>query len=473
MAKKHKEHKPKRGVETGIPHPAPPPGNMDTIPTDGPQFGQPQPLPDPTKFIIKHGSDSGAYKIIDATKQFPRPFPIVNGVTEPVLTLSSSLGTSGPAIVKAIQNAGQIVFHSVGDTGNTSGPSDQNAVADKLTSDFQEMDPRAVPSFFFHLGDVIYNFGESQYYYDQFYDAYRNYPAPIIALGGNHDGMVAPKTMTPTLAAFLENFCAAGQPFHQTPEAGGLARTAQIQPGVYYTLEAPFVRIIALYSNTLEDPGVISSENGTYSLSDVQLDFLAAALDRVKTDAFKGAVLIALHHPPYVADVSALQPQRSHGSSPIVLAEIDNVCTTTGVWPHAFLSGHAHNYQRFTRYLDERETPFIVAGGGGHAVASLTSKNTPTLRTPTEQTSSSNGSDRVVFENYDDQNFGYLRILVDPSQLRIEYHPANDGAAAKTPDDSVTVDLATKKLTVYTPLDGTSNSGPRVARAKAFVKTKT
>jgi hypothetical protein len=30
--------------------------------------------------------------------------------------------------------------------------------------------------------------------------------------------------------------------------------------------------------------------------------------------------------------------------------------------------------------------------------------------------------------------------------LHIEYHPASDGDAAKTPDDSVTVDLASRKL---------------------------
>jgi hypothetical protein len=30
--------------------------------------------------------------------------------------------------------------------------------------------------------------------------------------------------------------------------------------------------------------------------------------------------------------------------------------------------------------------------------------------------------------------------------LRIEYHPASDGDAAKTPDDMVTVDLSTRKL---------------------------
>ena len=52
----------------------------------------------------------------------------------------------------------------------------------------------------------------------------------------------------------------------------------------------------------------------------------------------------------------------------------------------------------------------------------------------------------MTFESYDDLDFGYLRILVDSAQLRIEYHPASDGEDAKTPDDFVTVELATRKL---------------------------
>jgi len=110
------------------------------------------------------------------------------------------------------------------------------------------------------------------------------------------------------------------------------------------------------------------------------------------------------------------------------------------------LSGHAHNYQRFTRRVDGRETPFVVAGNGGHAVAKLTHKGTPTLRVPVVQQALSNGKDSVTFESYDDQDFGYLRILVNSAQLRIEYHPASDGADAKTPDDFVTVELASHKL---------------------------
>jgi hypothetical protein len=62
------------------------------------------------------------------------------------------------------------------------------------------------------------------------------------------------------------------------------------------------------------------------------------------------------------------------------------------------------------------------------------------------QKSLSNGKDSVTFESYDDQDFGYLRILVNSVQLHIEYHPASDGADAKTPDDFVTVELKTHKL---------------------------
>jgi hypothetical protein len=39
-----------------------------------------------------------------------------------------------------------------------------------------------------------------------------------------------------------------------------------------------------------------------------------------------------------------------------------------------------------------------------------------------------------------------LRIVVTSKQLRIEYHPAPDGDAAKTPDDIVAVDLLSRKL---------------------------
>jgi len=462
MKAKSKSKSPHQGRKKNTPVEPPSADNTENQPTGGPQFGEPTPTPDPAHYTVQHGSDKQAYAILDSEKGQlkPRPFAVVQGIPEPTLTLADAIGGSaGTKVENSVQSTGQIVFHAAGDTGNTAGPKDGAAVADKMVSDFSETDPRAIPSFYYHLGDVVYSFGEAEYYYDQFYDIYRDYPAPIFAIAGNHDGMVAPNSTTPTLDSFQKNFCTAGQPPHRTPEAGELVRTAQIQPGVYFTLEAPFVRILGLYSNCLEDPGIISDEGGKYPyLGQTQVEFLEAALGRIKQERFAGAVIIAVHHPPYVAQLKPApaagknQIAGKHGGSPDMLKDIDSACSATGVWPHAVLSGHAHNYQRFTRTKDGRQTPYIVSGNGGHAVSRLTKKGTLALRVPMAQPVLSDGSDSVVFENYDDQDFGYLRLLVNEQQLRIEYHPASDGAAAKTPDDSVTVDLATRKLAPYQPL---------------------
>jgi hypothetical protein len=138
------------------------------------------------------------------------------------------------------------------------------------------------PAFFFHLGDVVYNFGEGQYYYDQFYEPFRAYDRPIFAIPGNHDGVVFGDDQdtphAPTLTAFLRNFCA--DKAEQSPDAGGLVRSRMTQPGVYFTLDAPFVSIVGLYTNVLEGPGVISSQHGHYPvlrMSRSLWNFVAAA----------------------------------------------------------------------------------------------------------------------------------------------------------------------------------------------------
>ncbi len=345
---------------------------------------------------------------------------------EPILTLTQVYGTQGAAKIKAIQQSGQIVFHSVGDTGSVKGPTTQSLVADKMVTDFIEANPADVPSFFFNLGDVIYYFGEAAYYYDQFYEPYRDYPAPILAIPGNHDGVVYAGDPESSLAAFLSNFCTATPV--QSPDSGGLLRTTMIQPGVYFTLEAPFVRILGLYSNVLEDPGVISGESGQNKVLDNrQIAFLITALKRVKADSFTGAVIIAVHHPPFTGG-------SIHGGSPLMLADIDTACQAAGVWPHAVFSGHAHNYQRFTRTVNNLQIPFLVAGNGGH---SPLSPMRGTYRTPYKI------DNTLTLENYDSTHFGYLRVTVNAQPMRIEFHPQSDGGTTKTPNDVVTITLAT------------------------------
>jgi hypothetical protein len=391
--------------------------------TEEPVFAQPQPSPDPTTFKDPV-TDQNDTEIANLE---PVPQP-AGGAVEPLLTLAQTYGTAGEAKVAAIQQAKQIVFHSTGDTGSVIGPDTQSLVADKMVSDFDEENSADVPSFFFHLGDVVYYFGEGTYYYDQFYEPFRNYPAPIVAIPGNHDGVVYAKDPAPTLDAFLRNFCAASPA--PSPDAGTLVRTTMMEPGVYFTFDAPFVRILGLYSNVLEDPGVISSQGGTNSLDNRQITFLTTALKRVKSENYTGAVVIAVHHPPFTGGVT-------HGGSPQMLADMDSACTAAGVWPHAVFSGHAHNYQRYTRTVNGLQIPFLVAGCGGHSPLSAMRG---TYRTPYKI------DDTLTLESYDDTHYGYLRVVVNALTLTIEFHPESDGGVTKTPDDTVTVNLQTRAI---------------------------
>jgi Calcineurin-like phosphoesterase/Iron/zinc purple acid phosphatase-like protein C len=398
-------------------------GAKARLSTEEPVFSQPQPSPDPTTF--KDPVTDQNYKEIANLEPVPQP---VGGAAEPILTLAQTYGSAGEAKVAAIQQAQQIVFHSVGDTGSVIGPNTQSLVADKMVSDFDEENSADVPSFFFHLGDVVYYFGEATYYYDQFYEPFRNYPAPIVAIPGNHDGVVYPNDPAPTLDAFLRNFCAASPA--PSPDAGTLVRTTMIAPGVYFTFDAPFVRILGLYSNVLEDPGVISSQGGTNSLDNRQITFLTTALKRVKSENYAGAVIIAVHHPPFTGD-------STHGGSPQMLADIDSACTAAGVWPHAVFSGHAHNYQRFTRTVNSMQIPYLIAGCGGHSPLSAMRG---TYRTPYKV------DDTLTLESYDDTDYGYLRLVVNAQTLTIEFHPESDGGVTKTPNDTVTVNLQTRAI---------------------------
>lgn len=413
-SKPEKKHKPTSpGSSTG-----------PTAASSGPVFAQPQPSPDPTGF--KTPVTDQKDKELDQLEAVPEP---VGNAVEPILTLAQVYGDAGAAKTAAITQAGQIVFHSVGDTGSVKGPETQSLVADKMVSDFDEENAADVPTFFFHLGDVVYYFGEAAYYYDQFYEPYRSYPAPIVAIPGNHDGVVYKADPETSLEAFLRNFCSETMTVSQ--DAGGLVRTAQIQPGVYFTFDAPFVRILGLYSNVLEDPGVISDEGGTNTTLDQrQVAFLTAALKRIVSEKYAGAVIIAVHHPPYTGGTI-------HGGSPKMLADIDSACTAAGFWPHAVFSGHAHNYQRYTRTVNGGSTPYIVAGCGGHSPLSTMRG---TYRTPYKI------DDTLTLESYDDTDYGYLRVIVNAETMTIEFHPEADGAVTKTPDDTVTINLATRVL---------------------------
>ena len=78
---------------------------------------------------------------------------------------------------------------------------------------------------------------------------------------GNYDSVVINRlhdehSTEPSLSGFLANFCT------DVPgiavDAAGVKRETMDRPGVYFTLDAPFVSIIGLFTNALEGPGIIS-----------------------------------------------------------------------------------------------------------------------------------------------------------------------------------------------------------------------
>jgi len=406
--------------------------------TGGRLFADPQPATDEASFQVDNTSsqyyDSPYYKLHKNDLQ-PVPAP---RVPEPRMDLHDLLG---PDVMSAIEAAKKISFHAVGDTGAAKVSSFQTAaqaiaheasVADAMVLDVKRGGATG-PAFFFHLGDVVYNFGEAQYYYDQFYEPFRGYDRPIVAVPGNHDGMVfgnkSEAPSVPTLAAFLRNFCAAKPA--QSPDSGTLVRSTMTQPGVYFTLDAPFVSIVGLYTNVLEGPGVISSQGGKYpTVGDDQRNFLRAELQRLAPARKAGerAVIIACHHPPASVD-------SKHGGSTGLAGDIDSASREAGFWPDAVLSGHAHLYQRFTRKVDGREIPYVVAGSGGFAATAprgglpkppITIGEYTLLKAP------------VV-------DFGYLTVTIDMSagaHLTIVFH---DRTNTRT-HDRLKLDLTSGKI---------------------------
>lgn len=349
----------------------------------------------------------------------------------PVMALSDVLGQN---TVKQITATGSITFHTVGDSGGITEPSKQFAVADAMTADLANKTyASGRPAFFYHLGDVVYYLGQERYYYDQFYDPYRDYDAPIFAIPGNHDGMISPSLKLKTLQGFIENFCTT-KPTHN-PEAQGHARTTMTQPGVYFTLDAPFVKFIGLYSNTSEGAteGVIS---GSVAGPD-QLTFLQQQLKTAATQRSAGddrALVIAIHHPPFTGS-------SDHAPSPTMLKQIDAACQQAKILPDLVLSGHAHLYERYTRFIGQNQIPFIVAGCGGYFNLSSfkTAKNGQKPKTPVMGTDAS--GNKLRLDEYNDTTFGFLRLTVSAKQLQCQFFGVDVSSKAVSAVDHFTLDL--------------------------------
>jgi hypothetical protein len=129
------------------------------------------------------------------------------------------------------------------------------------------------------------------------------------------------------------------------------------QPGTYFTLDAPHVSIIGLFSGAAESLRYMSKNQLAHFADELaRLSALRAAGDR-------RAIILAVHHLPqfYAARPDAM----SKG--------LDSACAAAGLWPDAVVVGHAHLYQRFIRTVNvngkDKPIPYIVCGNGGYKIS--------------------------------------------------------------------------------------------------------
>jgi hypothetical protein len=338
--------------------------------------------------------------------------PIPRPRRDPIVHLAELIGADA---VTQIETAGTIRFHAVGDTGRPDvHNANQEGVADQMAADYAPNAGAKNPALFLHLGDVIYGPHKQQLYRDEFYRPYMKYPGKIAAIPGNHDGEVFADTDPVALKAFKDNFCATRARVPPIADEVRIFRETLTLPGVYYLLRAPFIDIVALYSNIAEGPGSIIGANDDNSQK-TWLQKTLATIAQERQAGTRKALVFAVHHPPY--------SNGGHSGSPDMLNDLDAACAQAGLQPDAVISGHAHNYQRHTRRVHGKKIPFVVAGCGGHNDAKVDPADGQLV------------GDHSFDKSF--KGFGYLTITASRRRLKLDFVKLG----TRRPVDTATVTL--------------------------------
>jgi acid phosphatase type 7 len=281
----------------------------------------------------------------------------------------------------------QRTFHVIGDHGGVKDPNPQAEVTKALIAD---AGAQGTPvEFCYSVGDVVYFNGAKVEYPPQFFEAYAHYNLPILAIPGNHDGDPE-EDGEASLRAFVRYFCDSKPEL--LPEVAEYNRDTMDQPNVFWTLEDELVNIVGLYSN-VPSGGVIRADQQEWLVEELK----AAPPGR--------ALIVALHHPPYSSDAF-------HGGSEQMGEALDQAFAAAARYPDLVLSGHVHNYQRFSRTLAGRQLPYIVCGASGyHNLHAMAHEAVAGLQVRPD----------CVLEQFDAKQWGFLRLTVSASQIQGEY----------------------------------------------------
>jgi hypothetical protein len=102
---------------------------------------------------------------------------------------------------------------------------------------------------------------------------------------------------------------------------------------------------------------------------------------------------------------------------------LDRAFKTTGRTADLVLSGHVHNYQRFTRTIANKEIPYVVAGAGGYADSERAMHRIVKDPSTGEKIAApfETSLPDVTLAAYNDTEPGFLRLKVTKSTITGEY----------------------------------------------------
>jgi len=207
------------------------------------------------------------------------------------------------------------------------------------------------------------------------------------------------------------------------------SRTQMNLPNVYWTFTTPLVTIIGLFSNVSETEA---------ELHDDQIAWFKGELEAADKNK---ALIVAIHHPPFSVDTE-------HSGSSVSEQILFSCFAETKVYPHMILAGHVHNYQRYTvqQQMDGQNADIacIVAGAGGYSKLGKLHKIDGRWPEP-----GVNLSDTLSLEQYDQENFGFLRVEVNKDKIVGRYLSA-PFTEERTPQvrqtDTFTITLADRRV---------------------------